>query len=132
MPLFHLCRLSCWACDMRTYLGIMPSQVPVMIPNAWLVYFFRYLDLTPILNIVMKNTIFLQFDAVENGIQVSKLMQIFSKQAAMVDALISHFTDQIRNKKQEGNTQEPFHDGKSRFYIFPRYFAWIISLWKLK
>lgn len=54
----------------------------------------------------------LQFDAVENGIQVSKLMQIFSKQAAMIDALISHFTDQIRNKKQEGNTQEPFHDGK--------------------
>ncbi|KAI8044248.1 hypothetical protein M5D96_000399 [Drosophila gunungcola] len=54
--------------------------------------------------------IFLQFDAVENGIQVSKLMQIFSKQAAMIDALISHFTDQIRNKKQEGNTQEPFHD----------------------
>jgi len=54
-----------------------------------------------------------QFDAVENGIQVSKLMQIFSKQAAMIDALISHFTDQIRNKKQEGNTQEPFHDGKA-------------------
>jgi len=40
-------------------------------------------------------------------------MQIFSKQAAMIDALISHFTDQIRNKKQEGNTQEPFHDGKA-------------------
>ncbi|EDV42262.1 uncharacterized protein Dana_GF17892, isoform C [Drosophila ananassae] len=54
--------------------------------------------------------IFLQFDVVENGIQVSKLMQIFSKQAAMIDALISHFTDQIRNKKQEGNTAEPFHD----------------------
>ncbi|KAH8295265.1 hypothetical protein KR018_009455 [Drosophila ironensis] len=54
--------------------------------------------------------IFLQFDVVENGIQVSKLMQIFSKQAAMIDALISHFTDQIRNRKQEGNTTEPFHD----------------------
>ncbi|XP_033244575.1 FERM domain-containing protein 8 [Drosophila miranda] len=54
--------------------------------------------------------IFLQFDAVENGIQVSKLVQVFSKQAAMIDALISHFTDQIRNKKQEGNLTEPFHD----------------------
>ncbi|SPP83231.1 FERM domain-containing protein 8 [Drosophila guanche] len=54
--------------------------------------------------------IFLQFDAVENGIQVSKLVQVFSKQAAMIDALISHFTDQIRNKKQEGNSAEPFHD----------------------
>ncbi|XP_068152917.1 LOW QUALITY PROTEIN: uncharacterized protein Bili [Drosophila tropicalis] len=54
--------------------------------------------------------IFLQFDAVENGIQVSKLVQVFSKQAAMIDALISHFTDQMKNRKQEGNTTETFHD----------------------
>jgi len=52
-----------------------------------------------------------QFDAVENGIQISKLVQVFSKQAAMIDALILHFTDQIRKRKQEGNSAEQFHDG---------------------
>ncbi|EDV93886.1 FERM domain-containing protein 8 [Drosophila grimshawi] len=54
--------------------------------------------------------IFLQFDAVENGIQISKLVQVFSKQAAMIDALISHFTEQMRKKRQEGNSAEQFHD----------------------
>ncbi|XP_034115732.1 uncharacterized protein LOC117575577 [Drosophila albomicans] len=54
--------------------------------------------------------IFLQFDAVENGIQISKLVQVFSKQAAMIDALILHFTEQIRKRKQEGNSAEHFHD----------------------
>ncbi|XP_054740102.1 uncharacterized protein LOC129245756 [Anastrepha obliqua] len=47
--------------------------------------------------------IFIQFDAMENGIQVSKLMQIFSKQAGMIDALISHFAEQIRKLKLNGN-----------------------------
>lgn len=41
----------------------------------------------------------LQFGAVENGITVTKLMQIFSRQAAMMDALISHFADQLRRRK---------------------------------
>lgn len=40
-----------------------------------------------------------QFGAVENGITVTKLMQIFSRQAAMMDALISHFADQLRRRK---------------------------------
>lgn len=40
-----------------------------------------------------------QFGAVENGITVTKLMQIFSRQAAMMDALISHFADQTRRRK---------------------------------
>ncbi|CAO1418753.1 unnamed protein product [Diamesa tonsa] len=43
--------------------------------------------------------IFIQFGAVENGITVTKLMQIFSRQAAMMDALISHFADQLRRRK---------------------------------
>uniref|UniRef100_A0A1A9W2Q4 FERM domain-containing protein 8 n=1 Tax=Glossina brevipalpis TaxID=37001 RepID=A0A1A9W2Q4_9MUSC len=50
------------------------------------------------------------FDAVENGIQTSKLMQVFSRQAAMIDALISHFADQVRKRRQEGSTSEQFHD----------------------
>jgi hypothetical protein len=40
-----------------------------------------------------------QFGAVENGITVTKLMQIFSRQAAMMDALISHFAEQMRRRK---------------------------------
>ncbi|XP_039968491.1 uncharacterized protein LOC126764476 isoform X4 [Bactrocera neohumeralis] len=55
--------------------------------------------------------IFIQFDAMENGIQVSKLMQIFSKQASMIDALISHFTEQIRKLKVSENTCDQYHTG---------------------
>ncbi|KAG5671913.1 hypothetical protein PVAND_002082 [Polypedilum vanderplanki] len=43
--------------------------------------------------------LFIQFGAVENGITVTKLMQIFSRQAAMMDALISHFAEQMRRRK---------------------------------
>lgn len=46
--------------------------------------------------------------------QISKLVQVFSKQAAMIDALISHFTGQLRKKKQDGSSTEQFHDGKLR------------------
>lgn len=53
----------------------------------------------------------MQFDAVENGVQISKLVQVFSKQAAMIDALISHFTEQLKKRKQDGNSAENFHDG---------------------
>ncbi|XP_055905531.1 FERM domain-containing protein 8 [Eupeodes corollae] len=56
--------------------------------------------------------IFLQFDAVENGIQISKLMQIFSRQAAMMDALIAHFAEQMRRRREggDGNVTEHIHD----------------------
>uniref|UniRef100_A0A182J508 FERM domain-containing protein 8 n=1 Tax=Anopheles atroparvus TaxID=41427 RepID=A0A182J508_ANOAO len=46
--------------------------------------------------------IFLQFGAVENGIAATKLMQIFSRQAAMVDALITHFIEQDKRRKESG------------------------------
>uniref|UniRef100_A0A182VZX2 FERM domain-containing protein 8 n=1 Tax=Anopheles minimus TaxID=112268 RepID=A0A182VZX2_9DIPT len=46
--------------------------------------------------------IFLQFGAVENGIAATKLMQIFSRQAAMVDALITHFVEQDKRRKESG------------------------------
>ncbi|KAK7571925.1 hypothetical protein V9T40_014397 [Parthenolecanium corni] len=42
--------------------------------------------------------IFIQFVITENGARVSKLMQIFSKQADMMDALISTFVAQIKEK----------------------------------
>ncbi|XP_073812122.1 FERM domain-containing protein 8 Bili isoform X2 [Musca autumnalis] len=54
--------------------------------------------------------IFLQFDIVENGIQISKLMQIFSQQAVMIDALISHFTELIKKRKQNNTTDEIHND----------------------
>ncbi|XP_063706200.1 FERM domain-containing protein 8 [Culicoides brevitarsis] len=50
--------------------------------------------------------IFLEFDAVENGISVTKLIQVFSKQAAMMDALISHFTEQIKRRKESNASVE--------------------------
>lgn len=37
----------------------------------------------------------------------SKMMQVFSKQAPMMDALISHFADQMRRRKLGENGQPP-------------------------
>lgn len=51
--------------------------------------------------------IFLQFAAVENGIAATKLMQIFTRQAAMIDALITHFTDQAKRRKESGEGEVP-------------------------
>lgn len=57
----------------------------------------------------------------ENGISVTKLIQVFSKQAAMMDALISHFTEQIKRRKESNASVEntpqmpaldPENDGK--------------------
>ncbi|XP_055678307.1 FERM domain-containing protein 8 [Lutzomyia longipalpis] len=51
--------------------------------------------------------IFIQFEAVENGIPVTKLMQIFSKQAGMMDALIAHFAEQMRRRRDGSDGQPP-------------------------
>lgn len=51
----------------------------------------------------------------ENGIPVTKLMQIFSKQAGMMDALIAHFAEQMRRRRDGGDGQPPdngVHDGE--------------------
>lgn len=60
--------------------------------------------------------IFIQFDAIENGIAVTKLMQIFSRQANMMDALIAHFADQMRRRRGDGenaaNGEPSVHDGR--------------------
>lgn len=51
-----------------------------------------------------------QFGAVENGITVTKLMQIFSRQAAMMDALICHFADLTRRRKDVTDVVENVAD----------------------
>lgn len=67
--------------------------------------------------------IFIQFDAIENGISVTKLMQIFSRQANMMDALIAHFADQMRRRRGDGDNggggaggggagEQSVHDGE--------------------
>ena len=60
----------------------------------------------------MFTTAFHQFGAVENGITVTKLMQIFSRQAAMMDALISHFADQTRRRKDGDAVDNAADDGE--------------------
>lgn len=50
----------------------------------------------------------------ENGIPVTKLMQVFSRQAAMMDALISNFADQMRRRREGVDGQPPennLHEG---------------------
>lgn len=60
-----------------------------------------------------------QFGAVENGITVTKLMQIFSRQAAMMDALISHFADQMRRRKDGTDAVDNVaDDGESLLPVF--------------
>lgn len=46
----------------------------------------------------------------------SKMMQVFSKQAPMMDALISHFAEQMRRRKLGENGQPPENvaEGKKR------------------
>ncbi|KAF4518167.1 hypothetical protein B566_EDAN007858 [Ephemera danica] len=42
--------------------------------------------------------LFIQFMVLENGARVSKVLQVFSKQAVMMDALISTFVDRLKQK----------------------------------
>lgn len=49
---------------------------------------------------------FSQFDAIENGINVTKLIQVFTRQADMIDALIAHFTDQRRRKNENNDVNQ--------------------------
>lgn len=58
-----------------------------------------------------------QFDAVENGMHTSKMMQVFSKQAPMMDALISHFAEQMRRRKLGENGQPPEIVAEGKFQI---------------
>ncbi|KAF5305045.1 hypothetical protein FQA39_LY09307 [Lamprigera yunnana] len=42
--------------------------------------------------------LFLQFPAVENGSRVSKILQVFSRQASLMDSLIKTFVQQLKQK----------------------------------
>ncbi|KAG4067842.1 hypothetical protein HA402_010528 [Bradysia odoriphaga] len=55
--------------------------------------------------------IFIQFDAVENGIAITKLMQIFSRQAPMMDALLSYFAEQMKRRREGYDGQPPEING---------------------
>ncbi|KAK9884110.1 hypothetical protein WA026_005064 [Henosepilachna vigintioctopunctata] len=45
--------------------------------------------------------LFLQFMVVENGSRVSKILQVFSKQASLMDALISQFVNRLKHKSSD-------------------------------
>lgn len=45
--------------------------------------------------------LFLQFMVVENGTRVSKILQIFSRQASLMDTLISGFVHQLKGKTSD-------------------------------
>ncbi|PNF28256.1 FERM domain-containing protein 8 [Cryptotermes secundus] len=51
--------------------------------------------------------LFLQFMVLENGTRVSKILQVFSKQAVMMDTLISGFVEEIKQKTTAAYTDEP-------------------------
>ena len=70
--------------------------------------------------------LFIQFCVIENGRRVSKILQIFSRQAVQMDALINTFVDELKqramyNDDPEGNLfSDPASadaDGNADFYI---------------
>jgi len=57
--------------------------------------------------------LFLQFCAIENGRRVSKILQVFSRQAVQMDALISGFVEDIKQRAalySEDNDASMFND----------------------
>ncbi|XP_026471357.1 FERM domain-containing protein 8 [Ctenocephalides felis] len=51
--------------------------------------------------------LFLQFAVLENGARVYKVLQIFSKQASMMDVLISSFIEEMKKARANGTIDEP-------------------------
>lgn len=78
-----------------------------------MVEFSLYFQMKDIFTWFVSVDLFLwQFDAVENGMHTSKMMQVFSKQAPMMDALIAHFAEQMRRRKFEnGQPSENVAEG---------------------
>ena len=69
--------------------------------------------------------LFIQFCVIENGRRVSKILQIFSRQAVQMDALISTFVDELKQRvamyseDHEGNVYgDPATDADGNIYIF--------------
>ena len=52
--------------------------------------------------------LFIQFCVIENGRRVSKILQIFSRQAVQMDALINTFVDELKQRVAMYNED---HDG---------------------
>lgn len=59
-----------------------------------------------------------QFDALDNGTRTSKLLQVFSKQAPMIDALITHFVEQMKRRRSGENGQPPENIADGKFPTF--------------
>ncbi|CAG9863625.1 unnamed protein product [Phyllotreta striolata] len=55
--------------------------------------------------------LFVQFNIVENGTTVSKILQIFSRQASLMDTLITAFMKQTRMKKDDETDKPADHAG---------------------
>nr|CAD7416278.1 unnamed protein product [Timema poppensis] len=56
--------------------------------------------------------IFIQFMVLENGARVSKILQVFSKQAVMMDTLITVFVEDLKQKTTTctDETERPMYD----------------------
>ena len=69
--------------------------------------------------------LFIQFCVIENGRRVSKILQIFSRQAVQMDALISTFVDELKQRvamyseDHEGNVYgDPATDADGNIIFF--------------
>ena len=77
--------------------------------------------------------LFIQFCVIENGRRVSKILQIFSRQASQMDALINTFVDELKqrvamyNEDHEfGDSSLPDADGKLYLSHFVLFFCMLI------
>ncbi|XP_057672722.1 FERM domain-containing protein 8 isoform X1 [Diorhabda carinulata] len=74
--------------------------------------------------------IFIQFTIIENGTSVSKILQIFSRQASLMDALITTFNEQFKLKipDEVNKPLEQLHmekDSHSSFIMYPSNLPWL-------
>ena len=90
--------------------------------------------------------LFIQFCVIENGRRVSKILQIFSRQASQMDALINTFVDELKqrvamyNEDHEfGDSSLPDADGKLYSgtsshkisnYCMPKRYSALVTVWE--
>lgn len=64
--------------------------------------------------------LFIQFVVVENGARVSKVLQVFSRQASLMDTLISCFVQELKRKsvdEADSAYDQLNNEGKVAYYL---------------
>lgn len=76
--------------------------------------------------------LFIQFGVVENGARVSKMLQVFSRQATLMDTLINSYVSQLNSKTNDdvdkGYDNQSNNDTGKHFFVLFVFFMYIFVL----